>query len=181
MGSSHDRGAAVVDGPRAAALRHDRRERYPPRVRRLFLVAILLAAPGLLGMRGSPQQVQLRIEGFLDADPAQVHPWANLEVAVGSTRITHRFMMTDIVSLSAGGPMGATVLEQVMPLHPNFIWNADDALLDQIRAAKPNQLMKITGYLAFSPQRLLVQTVEISEPIVGPTPTPSLRKEILGF
>ena len=41
--------------------------------------------------------------------------------------------------------------------------------------------LKIVGYLAFSPQRVLVQTVEISEPITGPTPTPSLRKELLGF
>lgn len=150
-------------------------------MRRSLLALLVLLVPGLVGLRGFPQQVQLRIEGFLDADPAQVRPWANVEVNVGSARNVHRFMLTDIVSLSAGGPMGSDILMQVMPLHPNFIWNADQALLDQISAAKPNQYLKIVGYVAFSPQRLLVQTVEISEPITGPTPTPSLRKEILGF
>ncbi|MBU6282924.1 hypothetical protein KGQ64_11835 [bacterium] len=150
-------------------------------MRQRLAVLLLLLIPGLLGMRGFNQQIQLRVEGFLDADPGQVRPWANLEVNVGSARNTHRFMLTDIVSLSVGGPMGSDILEQVMPLHPNFIWNGDQALLDQISAAKPNQYVKIVGYLAFSPQSLLIQTVEISEPITGPTPTPSLRKEILGF
>lgn len=150
-------------------------------MRRTLLALLLLACPGLLGLRGFPQQIQLRVEGFLDADPAQVHPWVTLDVAIGSTRNVHRFLLTDIVSLSAGGPMGSDILEQVMPLHPNFIWNADHALLDQLSAAKPNQYVRIVGYVAFSPQRLLIQTVEISEPIVGPTPTPSLRKELLGF
>lgn len=150
-------------------------------MRRILLVLLLLATPGLLGQRGLRQGIQIRIEGFLDADPAQVHPWANLEVNIGSARNARRFMLTDIVSLSAGGPLGSDILEQVMPLHPNFIFNANQPLLDQISAAKPNQYMKVVGYLAFSPQRVLVQTVEISEPITGPTPTPSLRKELLGF
>ena len=164
-----------------ASLRAEFGTRSVTGMRRSLVALLILLVPGLVGIRGFPQQIQLRIEGFLDADPAQVRPWANLEVNVGSARNTHRFLLTDIVSLSAGGPMGSEILEQVMPLHPNFIWNADQALLDQISAAKPNQYIRIVGYVAFSPQRLLIQTVEISEPIVGPTPTPSLRKEILGF
>ncbi|MEY4950632.1 MAG: hypothetical protein RL698_2843 [Pseudomonadota bacterium] len=146
-----------------------------------FAFALALLLPALVGLRGLRQQVQLRVEGFLDANPAEVHPWATVDVKIGSERQTHKFALVNIVSLSVGGPTGADIIEQVMPIHPNFIWNGDQKLLDQIAAAKPNQYVKIVGYTAFGVQRLLIQTVEISEPITGPTPTPSLRHKILGF
>ena len=147
-------------------------------MRRAALVIALLATM-LLGNFPLRQPVQLRIEGFLDGPPS-INPWEMLDVQIGSRR-PRNFALTNIIVLSVGPVMGVDVLQAVEPIHPNFILDGDPKLLDEIASAQPNQLLKITGYIAFVPQRILVGTVEMSEPITGPTPTPSLRKELFGF
>jgi hypothetical protein len=103
-----------------------------------------------------------------------------VDVMIGSDP-PRKFALTNIIVLSVGPVMGADILQAVEPIHPNFIWNGDPKLLEDIATAQPNQYLKITGYLAFGPQRVLVQTVEKTPPITGPTPTPSLREQLLGF
>lgn len=142
-------------------------------------LAIALLVPMLLGTFPVREPVQLRIEGFLDGPPS-VNPWEMLDVQIGARR-PRNFALTNIIVLSVGAVMGADILQAVEPIHPNFILDGDPKLLDEIAAAEPNQLLKITGYVAFGPQRILVGTVEMSPPITGPTPTPSLRKELFGF
>ena len=141
---------------------------------------IALTVPLLVGFNGLLRQnIQVRLEGYLDGTREQVHPWEMLEVRVGEAAV-RSFAMTNIISLSPS-VMGADILQAVEPLHPNFILTGDPKLTDQIAAAKPNQLLKITGYTSFGPQWILVTLVEVGEPVTGPTPTPSLRKELLGF
>lgn len=144
-------------------------------------MALTLAAsvPFLVALGFLRQPVQVRIEGYLGASAQQVKPWEMLDVQIG-TWPARKFALTNIIALS-GNVLGASILEQVEPIHPNFILNGDPNLLAEIASAAPNQLLKITGYTSFGPQRILVQTVEMSAPITGPTPTPSLEKELLGF
>jgi hypothetical protein len=144
------------------------------------LGAVLLALPLLLGMRVVDfANLQVRVEGYLGATAQQAKPWEMLDVQIG-TRPVEAFAMTNIIVLT-GAALGADVLQAIEPIHPNLILNGDPNLLAEIASAKPNQLLKITGYTAFGPQRILVTTVEMSAPITGPTPTPSLRKQLLGF
>lgn len=149
-------------------------------MRRLALaLALALSAPHLAAFGIMREPVQVRIEGYLGASAEQVKPWEMLDVQIG-TRAPRKFALTSIIALS-GNVLGASILEQVEPIHPNFILNGDPNLLEEIASAASNQLLKITGYTAFGPQRILVQTVDKSAPITGPTPTPSLWKELLGF
>jgi hypothetical protein len=150
-------------------------------VRRLAMaLALVVSAACLVGWRALGNPIQVRIEGFLGASAEQVKPWEMLDVQIG-TEPQRKFALTNIIVLSVSGVMGADILAQVEPIHPNFILNGDPNLLAEISSAAPNQYLKITGYTAFSPQRILVQTVDKSEPITGPTPTPSLLKKLLGF
>ena len=88
---------------------------------------------------------------------------------------------TNIVSLMGGGPSGPDILQQLEMIKPSFIFTGDQKLIDQLAAAKPNQLLKITGWTQYGSQYVLVETVEESAPVVGPTPTVSLRERLLGF
>lgn len=152
---------------------------FPVRHRRdVTWVATLLSL--LLVGTGDFRQLQVRIEGYLGATQRETRAWEDLEVRVGE-RPMQTFAMTNIVSLMGGGPMGADILQQVEMIKPNFIFTGDAKLVDRIAAAKPNQLLKITGWTQWGSQYVLVETVEESEPVVGPTPTTSLRKKLLGF
>lgn len=150
-----------------------------PGLRKRLAVAAIVLLPFLCGSR-FVQQVQLRIEGFLGAAADQVKPWAMVQVQIGNAE-PRPFALLNIITLNGGGPTGADILERVMPIHPNFILDANPELLAKMSSAQPNQYLKITGWSAFGPQRVLVSQVELSEPITGPTPTPSLRKKLLGF
>lgn len=143
------------------------------------LAVLLLATPGA-GQNLVRNPVQVRIEGYIDASEQQVNPWAMLDVWLERAP-DRRFALTNLIVLSAGPVSGPDVLAAVQPLHPNFIFNGDPGLLEQISAAAPNQYLQITGYTAFGPQRILVTHVERSAPITGPTPTPSTRQKIFGF
>lgn len=147
--------------------------------RRILLAAVVAAVPFLGAVRFA-QQVQLRIEGFLGATAREVRPWAMVDVSIGGSP-PRPFALLNIVTLNAGGPTGADILERVLPVHPNFILDANPELLAKLSAAKPDEYMRITGWSAFGPQRVLVSEVEVSAPITGPTPTPSLRRKLLGF
>ena len=172
MGQAVSRGTA----PRA--------HRRPGRVPRCRLLAalglVLVAMPALLGSNVLRDPVQVRIEGYIDASEKQVNPWAMLDVWLERAP-GRRFALTNVIVLSAGQVSGPDILAAVQPLHPNIIFNGDPGLLERIGSAQPNQLLRITGYTAFGPQRILVTNVERSEPITGPTPTPSTRQKIFGF
>ena len=139
------------------------------------LLTLLLAA-------GPPdfRQLQVRIEGYLGATRKETRAWEELDVRVGE-RPMQTFAMTNIVSLMGGGPMGADIVQQVEMIKPNFIFTGDSKLTDQIANAKPNQLLKITGWTQYGSQYFLVETVEESAPVVGPTPTVSARQRFLGL
>jgi hypothetical protein len=136
----------------------------------------LLLASGPMDFR----QLQVRIEGYLGATRKETRAWQELQVRVGD-RPMQSFAMTNIVSLMGGGPMGADIIQQVEMIKPNFIFTGDEKLTDQIANAKPNQLLKITGWTQYGSQYFLVETVEESAPVVGPTPTVSARERFLGF
>lgn len=140
---------------------------------------VFLAAPAR-GQNPLRDPVQVRVEGYIDADEKQVNPWAMLDVWLVRAP-GRRFALTNLIVLSAGPVSGPDVLAAVQPLHPNIIFNGDASLLDEIGSAQPNQYLRITGYTAFGPQRILVTNVERSAPITGPTPTPTLRQKFFGF
>jgi hypothetical protein len=144
------------------------------------LCVVLAAAPALLGSTVLRDPVQVRIEGYIDATEQQVNPWAMLDVWLERAP-GRRFALTNLIVLDGGPVSGPDVLAAVQPLHPNIIFNGDAALLERIGSALPNQYLRITGYTAFGPQRILVSNVERSEPITGPTPTPSMREKVFGF
>jgi hypothetical protein len=139
------------------------------------LLSVLLA-----GGAGDFRQLQIRLEGYLGATQREARAWQELEVRVGEGPV-QSFAMTNIVSLMGGGPVGADILQQVEMIKPNFIFTGDEKLIDRIASAKSNQLLKITGWTQYGSQYLLVETVEESAPVVGPTPTVSLREKLLGF
>ena len=146
----------------------------------LLVLALLPALPAMMGIGGRAlENLEVRIEGYFDRTRREVNGWEELKIQIGSEK-PRKFALTAITVLSAGA-MGAEVLKQVEPLHPNFYFDGGPELLEKISSAKPNQLVKVTGYTAFGPQRILVNKVDVSEPITGPTPTPNLRKKLLGF
>jgi len=149
------------------------------RGRAVLVAALLLAAPLLAGGNPLREPLQVKIEGYLDASEQQVNPWAMLDVLIGRGP-NRRFALTNLIVLSAGPLSGPDVLAAVQPIHPNFIFNGDAELLEKISTAQPNQLLKVIGYTAFGPQRILVTNVERSAPITGPTPTPSLGQKLFG-
>jgi len=167
-----------VSGARATAGDRARRTARGSVLGALALVLVL--APALLGGAVLRDPVQVRIEGYIDASEKQINPWAMLDVWLERAP-DRRFALTNLIMLSSGPVSGSDILAAVQPLHPNIIFNGDRALLDQISSAEPNQYLKITGYTAFGPQRILVTHVERSAPITGPTPTPSLRERLFGF
>lgn len=155
------------------------RDIVEPMRRRMALVGLVL--PLLVGFGGLLQSnIQVRIEGYLDASAEQVHPWEMLEVRIGSGPL-RKLALVNVISLSAGSVTGSDILAAVEPIHPNFVFAGGADELEKISTALPNQLLEITGYTTFGPQWILVTQVERSEPITGPTPTPSLRKKLLGF
>jgi hypothetical protein len=146
----------------------------------LLVLALLPAVPAMMGIGGRAlENLEVRIEGYFDRTRREVNGWKNLDIQIGTNK-PRKFALTAITVLS-GRSMGAEVLKQVEPVHPNFYFDGDPKLLEQISSALPNQLVKVTGYTAFGPQRILVNKVEVSEPITGPTPTPNMRKKLLGF
>lgn len=143
-------------------------------------VALAVALPG--GAHGGliRNPVQLRIEGYIDATEQQTNAWMMLDVWLERAP-GRRFALMNIIVLSAGEVSGPDIMAAIQPLHPNIILNGDPPLLETISTAQPNQYLKITGYTAFGPQRILVTNVERGEPIVGPTPTKSMAEKVFGY
>jgi hypothetical protein len=143
-------------------------------------VGALLLSPAHADAGLFREPVQFRLEGYIDATEQQVNPWMMLDIWLERAP-GRRFAMTNIIALSAGPVSGPDIMAAIQPLHPNMILNGDAALLDKISTAQPNQYLRITGYTAFGPQRMLVTNVERSEPIVGPTPTRSMAEKVFGY
>ena len=141
------------------------------------LVALLPASAGGTPIR---DPIQVRIEGYIDATEQQVNPWAMFDIWLERAP-GRRFALTNLIVLSPGNVSGPDIFAAVQPLHPNIILNGEPALLEKISTALPNQYLQITGYTAFGPQRILIIRVERSEPITGPTPTPSWSQRLFGF
>ncbi len=141
---------------------------------------VVLALAVMVGIGGVPGQVEVRIEGYLGASREQVKPWKMFQVRIGDGDL-QAFALTNLVTLTTTGPTAAEIVSQVQPIKPNFIFQGDDAHLEEIRTSKPNQLLRIVGYTQFGSQWVLVNRVERTAPITGPTPTPSLREKLLGF
>ena len=80
-----------------------------------------------------------------------------------------------IVMAVTGIVLSLFVFGTVELIKPNFIFAGGDKTLAEIASAEPNQLLKITGYTQYGSRWVLVQTVEKSAPITGPTPTSRSR------
>lgn len=141
---------------------------------------VFLALAATIGISGLPRQVEVRIEGYLRASRAEVQPWKMFRVRIGEGDLTP-FALTNLVTLTTTGPTAGQIVAQVQPIRPNFIFQGSAEMLDRIREARSNELLKITGYTQFGSQWVLVNRVERGEPVVGPTPTPNLREKLLGF
>ncbi|MBY0279968.1 hypothetical protein K2Z84_31920 [Candidatus Binatia bacterium] len=141
-------------------------------------LAILLSA--LLVGGPEVRQLQVRFDGYLGATQKETDAFEELQVRVGE-RPMQSFALTNVVSLMGGGPMGTDIVDQMLPIKPNFIFTGDPKLIQHLADAKPNQLLRITGWTQWGSQYVLVETVEEGEPVTGPTPTPNLRKKLLGF
>jgi len=172
----------VLTSVRQAILRRTRLVAARCGARRVVgaLSLVLLAASGARGGAVLRDPVQVKIEGYIDASEKEINPWVMLDVWLERAP-GRKFALTNLIVISASDVSSADIVAAVQPLHPNIIFNGDKALLDKISTAQPNQYLKIIGYTAFGPQRILVTQVERSEPITGPTPTPSLREKVLGF
>jgi hypothetical protein len=140
----------------------------------IALLSVLLAGGLDIG------QLQVRIDGYLGATQAEAHALEEIDVRIGEGPL-RRFALTRIVSLMGRGPSGPDILEQVEPIKPNFIFTGDPEELERMASAQPNQLLTITGYTQYGSQYVIVQTVEASAPVTGPTPTASWREKLLGF
>jgi hypothetical protein len=140
----------------------------------------LLAALAAVGFGGNLGRLEVRFEGYLNGDAARIHPLADITIRIADGEL-QQFALTDIVMLSPGDVSGTDVLFQMTPVKPSFIFAGDKELTDKIRTALPNQLLKITGYTGLGDQYVLVNLVDRSAPITGPTPTQSLREKFLGF
>ncbi|MBM4247154.1 MAG: hypothetical protein FJ148_25735 [Deltaproteobacteria bacterium] len=126
------------------------------------------------------RQLQVRFDGYLGATRQEAGAFQELQVRVGEGAL-QPFALTNVMSLMGGGPVGTDIVDQMLPIKPNFIFTGDAKLIERIASAKPNQLLRITGWTQWGSQYVLVETVEESEPVTGPTPTPNLRKKLLGF
>ena len=125
--------------------------------------------------------MQVKILGYLDpTEEQQLNPWAMLDVWLERPP-GHKFALMNIIVLSPGVVSGGDVLAAMQPIRPNIIFNGSRDDLDEIATAQPNQYLQIVGYTVDGPRRILVQSVERSAPIVGPTPTTSLRERLFGF
>jgi len=146
--------------------------------RSMSLLAMVLST--LLVGGAEVRQLQVRFDGYLGATKKETGALQELQVRVGEGEL-RTFALTNVVSLMGGGPMGAEIVDQMLPIKPNFIFTGDPELIERFASAKPNQLLRITGWTQWGSQFVLVETLEESEPITGPTPTPNLRKKLLGF
>jgi hypothetical protein len=140
----------------------------------------LLAALVAVGFGGNFGQLEVRFEGYLNGDAAQIHPLSNITIRIAEGEL-QQFAITNVVMLSPGDVSGTDLLFQMTPVKPSFIFAGDPELTDKIASSLPNQLLKITGYTSYGNQYVLVNKVERSPPITGPTPTQSLREKFLGF
>lgn len=144
----------------------------------LAVAVLVVPAAARCGVIRDP--VQFRLEGYIDATEQQVNPWLMLDIWLQRAP-GRKFAMTNIIVLSAGPVSGPDIMAAIQPLHPNMILDGDASLLEKISTAQPNQYLQITGYTAFGPQRMLVTSVDRSEPIVGPTPTKSMGQKVFGY
>jgi hypothetical protein len=151
--------------------------RWPLRLRTALLV--LLLVPTLGDSRIIREPIQIKIQGYLDGSP-ELRPWAMLDVWIEKPP-DHKFALMNIIVLTPGAVSGGDVLAAMQPVRPNIIFNGDRKTLDEIATAAPNQYLEIVGITVDGPRRILVQRVERSAPIVGPTATPSLRQKLFGF
>ena len=141
---------------------------------------VLLAMAASVAISGIPRQVEVRIEGYLGASRAEVKPWKMFQVRIGDGGLVP-FALTNLVTLTTYGPTAGEIVSQVQPIKPNFVFQGEEDLLEEIRTAKPNQRLEITGYTQFGSQWVLVNRVTRGAPITGPTPTPSLTERLFGF
>jgi len=129
-----------------------------------IVAATWLALAGAAGAFEPPtilqQKLHVRLEGYLDAPAEKVHPWRELEVRLaGTSEGTRHFALTNIVVISGDGS-GFGLLEQIAPTRPNLFLAGDKDVIGRIEEARPDEVLKISGFIAFGSRWLLVDRVE---------------------
>jgi hypothetical protein len=113
--------------------------------------------------------IRLRFEGYLDAPKGSVRPMRDIsiQIAKGEPR---RLAVTSVVNL-AGGALGASILDQIAHYKPALRVVGDRALLDRFAAARPDQLVKLTGNLTAG-RYFMVSAVDVEAGSAGGAPSP---------
>jgi hypothetical protein len=130
-------------------------------------VGLAVVACLLIGARRAP--IRLRFEGYLDAPKGSVRPMRDIsiQIAKGEQR---RFAVTAAVNL-AGGALGASILDQIGHYKPALRVVGEKELLDRFAAARPDQLVKLTGNLTQG-RYFMVSIVDVEGGSAGGGATP---------
>jgi hypothetical protein len=162
--------ATMPSTSEGAATRRERSGGAPGQTvrRRAASVGLALVACLLLGARARVP-IRLRFEGYLDAPKGSVRPMRDIsiQIAKGEPR---RLAVTSVVNL-AGGALGASILDQIAHYKPALRVVGDRALLDRFAAARPDQLVKLTGNLTAG-RYFMVSAVDVEAGSAGGAPSP---------
>jgi hypothetical protein len=131
-----------------------------------------LAEPAAAGRLGRGPQIELlRLDGRLG--PARPDDRGTEDLTLQSGKEELHFQLTDLRVLN-GGRLAGSVLSAVRPYRPNFFLHGPDELLRKLRAAGPNDAVRLMGYLRRGTRDLMVSEVEVSPP-ASPAPTPATQ------
>ena len=136
----------------------------------VWLSTIVLLLVGF-GNGVGARPMEIRLEGYLDAPAKKVRPIREVDVQIGDGP-ERKFAVTSIV-VTDGSMLGLDVLDQLQPIKPQFRMTGDRALTTKISAAKPDQLLKITGVINLDDHYLLISRVKDGKPRATPTPAAS--------
>jgi hypothetical protein len=111
--------------------------------------------PGIL-----EHKLEVRLVGYLDRKAEEVHPWRELVVRiVGTSGNERNFALTDVIVVS-GDASGIRLIEGLLPTRPNLFIAGDKDVLRDIASSSPDDLLKITGFIAFGSRWFLVYRFE---------------------
>jgi hypothetical protein len=102
--------------------------------------------------------ISLRIEGSFDVAPEGVKTLRTIEVQIGKER-SRQLAVTKIIN-QGSGPLGATILDEVVRYKPSFRLLGDDALQKKLLDAPAGRQVTITGNLTGG-RNVLLSRVEV--------------------
>jgi hypothetical protein len=140
--------------------------------RRVLVAAVVVLALGALlaplereaGARVR-RPITLRIEGFLDAAPADVKPLRTIEVRLGKEQ-SRMLAVTKIIN-QGSGPLGQTILDEAARYKPALRLLGDGALVAKLVAAPERAAVTLTGNLS-SGRNVLLSIADVAPAAAAP-------------